>query len=889
MSTSGGGLIAREACCGGLVVSASRGGARPFAEPGARPRYAPDRGFDIARIDLLLQVDPTAQTLVGEARIQVLPLPAGLGEVVFDLDDVDVDDVQDADGNPLAHRYGDGRLKVSGLPDQGGLVVVRYHGSPRRGMYFTGPTDAHPERPAMAWTQCQDEDGHFVFPCLDHPGIKHPWTITIDVQGPGAAQLEAVGNGRLKERDGTRWVWEQVEPIPAYLVTVVVGPVLVVEDQPVDLGPRSIPLRYIVPARDTAGRPADPAQVRRVFGRSPAMLRYLSEQLGTDFPWPRYDQVVVHDFIFGGMENVAATTLTDVVLTSERAALDTDFDDLLVHELMHQWFGDLLTCQDWSQGWLNEGWATYGEYLWKAHAEGDDEADWHQWSNLSTYLEEDGGRYRRAIVSYRFREPIDLFDRHLYQKASLVIHTLRSMLGERAFWSGVQSYLAQHAWQVVHSRDFQRALEGASGRSLEGFFRQWIHGAGHPELTVTLSHDDGLLRVEVEQGQSAGPVDDDPDQVVAEAFELVLPITVVHGASRQTHRLPIKSRTEGFALPCADAPDRVEVDAALTILADLKVKAPRDWLVASLSADGRMVGRIRAARALAEEGSPQAVRALIAAYRDEPFWGVRAEVARLLGKRGGDIARQALVEFFDDPHPKARRAVASALASMRDPDIARLLADRARDGDPSLHVEGACVLALGGFVADGLLDLQPTRQLLDDVLARDSWTELLAQRALSALGATRSTDVLPTLLSHTDIAHPDRVRAAAASALGQLAEELPEARRRAVDRLMVLARDGSSWRVTVTALNALGRARDSRAQPVLRHVHATALEGRLRRTAWEASERLSRSQEDAVGSLRREVEELRREGKDLRGRLDRLQGKLDADDKGSEEAGSSDG
>jgi aminopeptidase N len=180
-----------------------------------------------------------------------------------------------------------------------------------------------------------------------------------------------VSNGRLTAYDGHQWHWVQPEPMPAYLFTLVVMKMDAYEDQW-----DGIPLRYVVPA----GTDAD--TVRRVFKKTPEMVAFLSNLVGR-YPWPRYDQVVVHDFIFGGMENIAATTLIDICLTDTRAALDWDAEDLIEHELAHQWFGDLLTCQDWSQGWLNEGWATYSEHLWYTHDRGQAEGDWHLWGALS--------------------------------------------------------------------------------------------------------------------------------------------------------------------------------------------------------------------------------------------------------------------------------------------------------------------------------------------------------------------------------------------------------------------------------------------------------------------------------------------------------------------------
>ena len=199
------------------------------------------------------------------------------------------------------------------------------------------------------------------------------------------------------------------------------------------------------------------------------------------------------------MENVAATTLTDLVITDERAALDWDAESLIAHELAHN--GLETSTSDWSQGYLNEAWATYSEILWKDEDLGKEEAEYHLYGDLKNYLSECVSRYKRPIVSYQFREPIDMFDRHLYEKAALVVHTLRTVLGETSFWAGVKNYLHDNAHQTVHTRDFQVAMENASGRNLDGFFHDWVLSPGHPALTVKTAWTKGLLKVTVTQRQ----------------------------------------------------------------------------------------------------------------------------------------------------------------------------------------------------------------------------------------------------------------------------------------------------------------------------------------------------------------------------------------------------
>ncbi len=817
-----------EARFGGWAL----GGRRAFAEPGAEPNYAPDRPYRIEHIALALDVDPVGRTVRGVATLRFSPIPGQDGWYALDLDELTVDSVTTPDGAPHPWRHADGKLAVAPAP----AVVVRWHGSPRRGMWFVGPNPSDPDRAPEAWTQCQDEDGHFLFPCFDHPSVKHGWTLEITAPAP----YGALSNGRLASHVGNVWTWEQAEPMPAYLVSVVVMKMDIHEDTGAD-----VPVRYIVPV----GTPE--AFVRRAFSKTPAMVVYLSRLYGA-YPWPRYDQVVVHDFIFGGMENTAVTTLTDLVLADDRAALDGNMDDLVVHELAHQWFGDLLTCQDWSQGWLNEGWATYTEHLWSRQDRGVAESDWHLWEQLELYLGEDGGRYRRPIVSYRFKAPIDMFDRHLYEKAALVLHTLRHQLGDAPFWAGTRLYLERHRYGTVHTRDFQRAMEDATGKNLDRFFAQWILGAGHPTLEVSVSHADGQLTIAVKQTQTG-------DQVEP-AFHF--PLTVQFGDTRVPLRIDAKERS--FVLVCPEAPAFVRVDPEFQLLADITLKGSRSLWIAALRADPSVVGRVRAARALAADGAPDALAALVAALGNDDFWGVRSEIADLLAARGGDNAAQALISALGERNVKARRRIVAALGMVRLPCVMDALT--AFTADPSAQVEGEVARALARLRAPS------ARAACERLIEQSSWGEVLRARGIEGLGSLRDASVLPTLLRLTEDSAPPRARAAAGAALARLGDEVESVRTAAIERLIELAED-PNFRVQVSAINALGFARDSRGLGVLGRLHGSAPDGRCRRLAYEASANIREGRTTAAGltAVRQQLEGVLEENKKLRDRVVRLE------------------
>ena len=850
-------IMGTEALSRGFHSSAAlwadSAGDKPFAEAGLRPRFGPDVPFVVEHIDVHLHIDPRTPGLRSSTRVRIAPVPAGLGPVTLDLDSLEVESVSGPDS--LSWTHASGRLELRGLPPEGGEVEIIASGLPARGLYFTGPTPAEPERQVMAWTQCQDEDGHHLFPCVDHPRVKHPWTIRVTAP----EGMEIVSNGVRAEvgaaaEEGLQHqVWEQAEPMPAYLLSVIVAELELFEDEPAVLADGTeIPVRYLAPLG------TEEAVVRRGFHKTPAMIRTLSDRIGVPYPWPRYDQICVHDFIFGGMENLAATTMTDLMLITDRAALDTDFDTLVAHELMHQWFGDLVTCQDWSQAWLNEGWATYGEHLWMVEDLGADEADLHRWGFLGNYLGEHGGRYHRPLVLWSYRNPIDLFDRHLYEKGALVLHTLRSELGEQGFWAGVRAYLEGNAHGAVHTRDFQEAMEGATGRNLDAFFQAYVTGVGHPCVTAKVAHEDGLLTVKLTQTQSG--------RDMAEVFPVRLPLTVVGAdGSRQQVRLPLRERVGVFTLPAAEKPARVEVDPHFSVLADLTLEGPRDLLLASLRESEGVVGRIRAARALAAEGSPAAWAALRERLREEPFWGVRAELARLHGKQGDTASREALLGALgSEAHPKARRAVVAALGEHRHPEVHEALTRLAREGDPALGPEGEAVRQLGRLQAPEAL------AVCQELLGRESWGESLRMRALDGLGRTRDAAALDILVAWTAPERPGRARVAAAAALGQLAHDVASVREAVVDVLAALTGD-ADFRLRLASVGALGRTKNPRAAGVLSRIHQADPDGRLARTAYEARAGLLKSAEDGLGELRRALDGLREENRKLKERVSKLE------------------
>ena len=635
--------------------------------------------------------------------------------------------------------------------------------------------------------------------------------------------------------------WQMNEPHASYLVTLVAGEFDVTEDVS-----GAVPLSYLVPK----GRKGDSA---RTFGRTPEMIAHFGELLGVPYPWNKYAQVVVSDFIFGGMENTTATTMYEYILLDERAAIDISSDDLIAHELAHQWFGDYVTCRDWSEGWLNEGFATFMEHVWREKHLGRDEYDFHVKGDLDSYLSEAHGRYRRPIVCQDYDAPLDLFDRHLYEKGGLVLHMLRTELGDELFWRGVHLYLTRHANGIVETRDLARALEDVSGRSLGRLFEQLVYRAGHPELELNVSWDRGILNVEVKQVQNA------IDGVPA-VFELPLILDVVgsDGTARR-EQVRVTQRQEAFAISCESRPAYVVVDPSMRILGEMRLKMPNDMLRAQLAGGATARARWLAAQALAKTDDPVTIRALAAALNDEDqFWGTRVEAAAALGRIRARECFDALAKATSIAHPKVRRAVIDALGAFKTTAAMEAIRPHALK-DASYLVEAEAARALGRT-------RQPAAfETLLDVMDRASWFDVIRAGAIDGLAALRDDRAIPHLLSRMRYGHPPRARRAAILALPKLATD-----RRAREALEALLEDADPI-VRIDVARALGDLGDPKSRGALRERLETDLDARVRRRMRETLRDLGGDGKRAVEPLREDLEKLEGEHHELKARLARLE------------------
>lgn len=805
----------------------------PFSLETASLHYAEDRPARAKHLKLEIDLDFAKKSIRGVVT-HTLEAVRSLDRLSFHAIDLEISKVElngkaidfDAASARDLHAIFPRTIK----PGTSFTIRITYSGEPQRGLYFVGDE--------QVWTQGQDIDSRFYFPCLDTPAQK----ATSEVIATFPQNLTALSNGKLVSDTvkGARRTmhYALASPHSPYLVTLVVGRFETHEQK---VGQTTV--RTMFPP----GRKED---ALRCTQNTPKMIQLFENLTGRAYPWGDYAQVFVSEFIFGGMENTSATTLTDTVLHDKRAHLDYSAEFLIAHELAHQWFGDLLTTRDWPHGWLNEGFATYSEILWAESSDGLDEADHVRKGDLETYLHEVSDRYARPIVARKFDAPIDLFDRHLYEKGGLVLHELRRRLGDDDFYASIRAYVKAHEHDAVETVDLSRAIERTTGRNVDQFFDEYVFRAGHPKLKTQLTWDAAkkAVKLTVKQAQEG------------EAYDLTLPVQIVIGGKATAHALAIHEKETVFFLAAPREPEQVLIDAHRDLLATIDTDKPMGWWRNEVKGASVARARTDAAAALGKDTAKATVDALTAALLDEKaFWGSRAASAKSLGTIRTPAARESLLTSLKVKHPKVRRAVVAALGQFRDDaKVGEVLTALAKKGDPSAFVEGEIARALGRLKADGAF------ATLESMMGRPAFQDAIRSGALDGFAELRDPRGWGRALAALEPGQPVFGRRAAVVALAKLAETA-EKKSETVDRIGQLFRD-ENFRVRLAAIDAAATLGDDR---LLGPLGSTPfLDGREQRMAREAMRSL-RSKTPG-----REVQALRGDLEKLKGELRALQDKV---------------
>jgi aminopeptidase N len=848
---------------------------QPFAPAGQQPNYPSNRLFHLEHVRLDLAFDLRQRSVSGTATNDVTPLLPGLDHLVFHAAGLEVARVR------LAGVAGDlafvadaasqtllVRLPRAFGPQDRLQVAIDYSARPRAGLFVTGPDRFYPDRPWQMFSDGEPQLNRYWFPSWDEPDDRATSELVATVPRP----FEVIGNGRLVEvldrADGRRtFHWRMEQPHSTYLISVVIGEFSHTRDSW-----HGIPIETAVPLTLAERAP-------RTFGRTADMMDFISGATGVPFPYARYSQAAVNGFMWEGMENISATTETADALRDARAELDADSDDLVSHELAHQWFGDYVTCRTWADAWLNEGFATYFEALYEQHrkggAAGDDELAWQVDTARADYFLEDREHYRRPLVTSRYVDPVRMFDAHTYDKGALVLHMLHARVGEDGWRRGLHLYLTRHALGDVTSADLEAAFEDASGVELRELFDQFVYGAGYPALTVKWSYEATAARVHLEVRQTQGLTAD------TGLFSFPVEVELLDGGSAAgsgqaaappaIHTVAIAAReVQDLYVPSATAPAAVVFDPRGVLLKSLNFDKPAAEWIAQLAAPLPLAAHLDAARALGELGGDEAVAALGKALLRHRFYGLREVAAAALAQIGSGAALAALEQGLRDADPKVRAAVLAALGSYSDHAELIPLLRRALEGDASYAARAAAAGALGHFL-DRRREVTP---LLLKALHQKSYLEEIPRAAIKALAELDAPETLPRALELARYGSPPAARADAMQALARFAAQATDDRvRREARRALEAFLDDADFEVRQRVPEALADLGDAAAVPALERSMAAEVQDEQRHTREAAIWKLQHAgtKPAATPSTEDRIRHLEQVNESLRERLRQLE------------------
>ncbi|NBD17189.1 MAG: aminopeptidase [Cyanobacteria bacterium] len=854
-----------------FLFDTEENGRKSFILPGAKPHYTPDRPGNVQHIFLDLVLDIPNQSFQGSSTLTLKPVQSGLTHLTLDAEDLTIERVQINQVSQPFH-YDGKQLQVQLLQpttfDPIDLVIHYRVDHPQRGLYFIQPDKDYPDKPTQVWTQGEDEDSRFWFPCFDYPGQLATSEVRVEVPKP----YVAVSNGELvateDKGENTIYHWRQNQVHPTYLMTLAVGDFAKIEDQW-----NHTPVEYYV----EKGREAD---AKRTMGKTPQMIEFFSKQFGYAYPYPKYAQVCVADFIFGGMENTSTTLLTDRCLLDERAMPDKQrAESLVAHELAHQWFGDLLVIKHWSHAWIKEGMASYSEVLWTEQEYSKDEATYYILNEARSYLDEDSSRYRRPIVTNIYREAIELYDRHLYEKGACVYHMIRGELGEEAFTQAIHNFVQKNAHRTVETVDLLRAIDEVTGRNLSPLFDQYVFRGGHPDFKVSYSWDAQNHLAQLTVTQTQGKTDKDVTE--NELFDLKIPVGFGYVSEAgdvcfETMSFHLHEKEHNFYVPLPQQPQFISFDQGNYHLKTVTLEYPTEELKTQLKSDPDVTSRIYAAEALGKKGGLEVIKALAESLTQDPFWGVRVEVAKQLGKIKLQQAIPELITGLKDEHPKVRRTVLEGLANFKIEESYQAVKAVVQQGDPSYYTEATAFKMLGKMAIGNLKDKEAEaialfREGLDN---RMGWNEVVRGGVIGGLSEMKTSQTaMEMILLYTYAGVPQALRLAAIRALGTVSTGQEQAQVEAIlEQLDALS--GESFFLTqVSVVTALKQMQTSQAISILQSLAEQTADGRVRRMAEEAVKTVQGNlgSDKAMKELREEFERLKQDNQDLMSRLAKLE------------------
>lgn len=557
-----------------------------------------------------------------------------------------------------------------------------------KGLYFINPKGEEKDKPTQIWTQGETEATSVWVPTIDRTNQKTTQLFNLTVP----AKYVSLSNGKLiaqkTNTDGTRTdTWSMDQPHAPYLFFMGVGDFAVVKDTY-----KGKEVNYYV-------EKAYEKVARRIFGDTPEMMAFFSKKLGVEYPWVKYSQMVARDYVSGAMENTTATLHQESAQQDARELTDGNgWESTIAHELFHQWFGDLVTAESWSNLTVNESFADYSQLLWLEHKYGKDEAMFENFNQMRGYI--GSGQQSRDLVRFYYKDKEDMFDAVSYNKGGRILHMLRNLTGDDAFFASLNKYLTTNKFGTGSGHKLRLAFEEVTGKDWNWFFNQWYFGNGHPRIDISYQYnaETQLASVIIKQIQAGDKV-----------FKLPFTIDIWHGNEKKRQLVWMENKADTFNFTVKSKPDQINVDADKILLVDKKDNKTLAEFIHQFKHAGNYLDR-REAVAFAGNNTkdPAAVQLLVDALSD-PYFRIRSLAITNLGKVKPDDAIIAKIEEIakKESRKMVKAEAISYLANLKNQTYKSLFKEATRDS--SYTVAGAALEALTDL--DSVEALQITKEL----------------------------------------------------------------------------------------------------------------------------------------------------------------------------------
>ncbi len=625
------------------------------------------RTNDLIHTKLDVRFDFEKQHLLGKATLDFKPYFYPTNVLVLDAKGFEIHKIALTNGTPLSYDYKDDLITIqlgkTYQPTEQYSVVIEYTAKPNerkiggsaaitqdKGLYFINPKGEEANKPIQVWTQGETESNSCWFPTIDKPNERCTQEITITIR----SDFQTLSNGVLKSSknntDGTRSdYWVMDKPHAPYLFMMAIGDFAIVKEQW-----NGKEISYYMEKQYEQ-------YATRIFPYTKEMLSFYSELFGYDYPWQKYAQIVVREYVSGAMENTTGVIFGDFMNGTERELIDEKNNERIVaHEMVHHWFGDLVTCESWSNLPLNESFANYGEYLWLEKKYGKEEADYHLMNELNGYLAQ-SRTSTHDLIYFDYKDKEQTFDAHSYNKGGCILNALRNYLGDAAYFAALKHYLDANQYTAVEAHDLRLSFEKVSGQDLNWFFNQWFFATGHPVLEVSESYDTTTQKIKITINQTQNTEDNEA------IYQLPLAIDIYTNNTPTRHKIMINKRKQVFEFDAATPPLLINVDADKILVGIIKHKKTTEQYAFQYNHATDFKSRYEALAAL-EDDKSDLTAALFTKALNDTHWYLRAKAVQsvAVNDKMTDMA-------VNDVHSAVRAEVMEKLGDSENPTYAATL------------------------------------------------------------------------------------------------------------------------------------------------------------------------------------------------------------------------